>query len=398
VASEHEGWLDQVTVPPVYETLAVRRGVLYGRRARPWQLPTAVAVLGLGLAAAGQFGIVRPNVERGLDSTVSAALSQAGFSGMQVEVDGRDVTLNGTLPSKADIPGAISLVQGVQGVRRIREIFVSTPDAPASASPRPPAGSPRAVPSGAPAPIAQLAAVGATVDGGTVTLVGGVPNQAARADLVQRLAATFGKARVVDQLVVDPTTGGYGLQAFATVLSDLGPRAIAGSVSVHAGRMSVAGAVPDDAVHKAIARDAVGAVGSDPAALSDTLVADPAVTTVSDTLAADQLAALPPIPFADGDATVSPTATRMVAVAATILLRHPNLRVQVEGHTDANGDPVANQRLSRDRAGRVVQGLQAAGVPGLQLSAFGFGSTRPLVAGTGPLADALNRRVVIAAA
>lgn len=403
MASEHEGWLDRVTTPPVYEILATRRGVLYGRRERAWRLPTLVAGLGLVLALAGQFVIVRPTVERSIDTAATAALAGAGFGGMQVEVEGRDVTLDGSLPSKADIPRAISLVQGVQGVRVIREIFVSTPDAtaPSSApSASPSAGSSArpsasAVVSGAPAPIDQLAAVGATIDDGTVTLVGTVPNQAARTDLAQRLATVFGKAKVVDQLVVDPSAGGYGLQSFAKVVSDLGPHAVAGAASLRVGRMVVSGAVADDAVHRLLAADAVGAIGSDPVALSDSVVADPAVTTASDALAAGQLAALPPIPFAQGDATVTPAGTRIVGLAAAILLRHPKLRVQVQGNTDASGDAAANLQLSRDRAAQVGRGLQSAGVPGLQVSAFGFGSTRPLVPGTGPLADALNRRVVI---
>jgi len=399
VAPEHEGWLDKVTTPPVYETLATRRGVLYGRRERAWRLPTLVGGLGLVLAMAGQFVIVRPNVERTIDRTATAALAGAGFGGMQVEVEGRDVTLDGSLPSKADIPRAISLVQGVQGVRVIKEIFVSTPDATtpsASPSASPSAtSSARAVVSGAPAPVDQLASLGATIDDGTVTLVGAVPSQATRTDLVQRLSSVFGKGKVVDQLVVDPSTGGYGLQSFTKVVADLGPHAVAGAASLRVGRMVVSGAVADDAVHRSIAADAVGAIGTDPTTLSDTVVADPAVTTVSDTLAAGQLAALPPIPFATGDATLTPAGARIVSLAAAILLRHPKLRVQVQGNTDANGDPAANLQLSRDRAAQVGRGLQSAGVPGLQVSAFGFGSNRPLVAGTGPLADALNRRVVI---
>ncbi|MGJ0389557.1 OmpA family protein [Microbacterium sp. CGR1] len=72
---------------------------------------------------------------------------------------------------------------------------------------------------------------------------------------------------------------------------------------------------------------------------------------------------------------------------------------QVTGHTDAIGSDAENQRLSEDRAGSVVDGLEERGVT-TSFSAEGFGETRPVAANEiagvdNPAGRQLNRRVEI---
>jgi len=73
--------------------------------------------------------------------------------------------------------------------------------------------------------------------------------------------------------------------------------------------------------------------------------------------------------------------------------------IVVEGHTDAT--PVArgrfpsNWELSAARASSVVRRLIELGVPERRLSAVGYADTRPLAAGSDPVALARNRRVAI---
>jgi chemotaxis protein MotB len=76
--------------------------------------------------------------------------------------------------------------------------------------------------------------------------------------------------------------------------------------------------------------------------------------------------------------------------------------LRVEGHTD--GTPVLggryqdNWELSAARAATVVSYVQRAhGVPPAMLAAIGFGSSRPLAAGSSPGALETNRRVEIVA-
>ncbi len=68
-------------------------------------------------------------------------------------------------------------------------------------------------------------------------------------------------------------------------------------------------------------------------------------------------------------------------------------RFAVAGHTDSTGDDKINQELSCARALAVRSYLQSKGVAVARLSAYGFGSARPLEAGQADLAA--NRRVEI---
>ena len=77
-------------------------------------------------------------------------------------------------------------------------------------------------------------------------------------------------------------------------------------------------------------------------------------------------------------------------------LKSPELakdRFAVAGHTDATGDDRLNQELSCARALAVRRYLGGKGIPASRLSAYGFGSTRPLEAGQQE--SAANRRVEI---
>lgn len=65
--------------------------------------------------------------------------------------------------------------------------------------------------------------------------------------------------------------------------------------------------------------------------------------------------------------------------------------IDIEGHTDAKGDPATNQRLSEDRAQSIRTFFINHGIPESSLSAKGYGAERPLL-GIAPDASE-NRRV-----
>jgi len=75
----------------------------------------------------------------------------------------------------------------------------------------------------------------------------------------------------------------------------------------------------------------------------------------------------------------------------------PGLKVEVSGHTDSDGSPEANKQLSERRAQAVADALIAAGVPGKQISAAGYGEERPVAANDTPKNKALNRRIEFSA-
>ena len=110
--------------------------------------------------------------------------------------------------------------------------------------------------------------------------------------------------------------------------------------------------------------------------------------------------------FDFGKAEIKPAAaTELARVAATIKKETPlGAVIQVDGHTDAKGDPASNQRLSQQRAAAIVEWLVAkGGIDRARLKSAGYGETKPVASNTKPNGSddpegrAKNRRVVISA-
>ena len=78
---------------------------------------------------------------------------------------------------------------------------------------------------------------------------------------------------------------------------------------------------------------------------------------------------------------------------AQTLLNHPDLSLEVAGHTDAVGDAAYNRDLSQRRANRVLQHLQDRGVMLQALVARGYGEDQPIADNGTAAGRAKNRRV-----
>lgn len=98
--------------------------------------------------------------------------------------------------------------------------------------------------------------------------------------------------------------------------------------------------------------------------------------------------------FATNMAEILPDSTPLLSEIADVLLRNPDIRrVEIQGHTDSNGDDAHNMDLSQRRADAVREWLIGAGVEASRLSAQGYGETRPLVPNITAGNRARNRRV-----
>ncbi len=80
---------------------------------------------------------------------------------------------------------------------------------------------------------------------------------------------------------------------------------------------------------------------------------------------------------------------------AEALLRHPRLRLEVGGHTDAVGKDEDNLVLSERRAKAVYDYLILRGVPADRLTYRGYGESRPIATNDTPEGRALNRRTTL---
>lgn len=97
--------------------------------------------------------------------------------------------------------------------------------------------------------------------------------------------------------------------------------------------------------------------------------------------------------FESGSATLNPRSFSELDRLAVILKQNPNLRVEIQGHTDDVGQPAANLELSANRARSVLQYLVQVGISRQRLDSKGFGSTKPVAPNTTEEDRQKNRRV-----
>lgn len=101
-----------------------------------------------------------------------------------------------------------------------------------------------------------------------------------------------------------------------------------------------------------------------------------------------------PVQFASGSATIEDRSLAILDRVAAVLLENPAGSVEIQGHTDSQGDDDLNRELSQERADAVLDYLVAAGVPAERLVARGFGESVPLATPEETPADrATNRRI-----
>ncbi|MBS1831639.1 MAG: OmpA family protein [Acidobacteria bacterium] len=97
--------------------------------------------------------------------------------------------------------------------------------------------------------------------------------------------------------------------------------------------------------------------------------------------------------FDTGKYTLRSGAREKLAKIAGIVLAHPGLKLEVEGHTDNTGGMALNQRLSEQRADEVRKYLVSQGIESGSITSQGFGYSRPVADNNTAAGRQQNRRV-----
>jgi OmpA-OmpF porin, OOP family len=97
--------------------------------------------------------------------------------------------------------------------------------------------------------------------------------------------------------------------------------------------------------------------------------------------------------FRTGSAELDPESAPMLNSIVDIAGRCPGVRIEVSGHTDAVGQPAANQRLSEQRAQAVADYMVRQHVDRSRVETLGFGETKPVAPNDNESNRAKNRRI-----
>jgi outer membrane protein OmpA-like peptidoglycan-associated protein len=99
--------------------------------------------------------------------------------------------------------------------------------------------------------------------------------------------------------------------------------------------------------------------------------------------------------FDTGKSTIKPESYPALDEAGEILSRWNELKIEVGGHTDSQGDEIKNQALSEARAQAVLDYLTAkfSDIKRDQFTAKGYGEGSPIAENNSAAGRAQNRRV-----
>jgi outer membrane protein OmpA-like peptidoglycan-associated protein len=124
-------------------------------------------------------------------------------------------------------------------------------------------------------------------------------------------------------------------------------------------------------------------------------VDDFSIEKVTPPLAIGKILITRDILFASGSSTIEPKSFDYLNSLADYLLLFPDLKIEINGHTDNVGSATANQKLSEDRAEAVKNYLVSRGIISDRITTAGYGSNKLVDDNTTVEGRAQNRRIEI---
>jgi outer membrane protein OmpA-like peptidoglycan-associated protein len=96
----------------------------------------------------------------------------------------------------------------------------------------------------------------------------------------------------------------------------------------------------------------------------------------------DEVQVLKNVYYEFGKADLKEISFASLDEVVVFLNKHPELNVEIGGHTDNKGSDELNLKLSEARAGNVVAYLVSKGIDKKRLTAKGYGATQPIAPNT----------------
>jgi outer membrane protein OmpA-like peptidoglycan-associated protein len=100
------------------------------------------------------------------------------------------------------------------------------------------------------------------------------------------------------------------------------------------------------------------------------------------------------IHFATDSDQLTPESKNIVESFYEFLIENPNIKIEIQGHTDNVGSDAYNKELSERRARTVYELLISMGVPANRMTYKGYGESMPVADNSTEEGRAKNRRTV----
>ena len=243
-------------------------------------------------------------------------------------------------------------------------------------------------------PVAAPNLFTATLQDGMFILDGTVASELERLALIDRARNALSASNIVNNLAVDLQALAVPAAQFNGLLDlvALMPRnLVSGVLGWNGSSVGLTGSYA-----AAADRAAMGAAAAQ-RGVAATLQARATATAEQASALEAELNALVtarPILFDRGSINISLSSLGTVQQVAGIAKRYGGVVIEVQGHTDSEGDPGRNLTLSEQRAVAVRDGLIAMGVPAADLTSMGLGMTQLIRDSNGNELPDKSRRVV----
>ncbi len=366
-----------------------------------------IFITGLILLAMLAYACIQfhgPRIEQDIAGRTHQVLQAQNVGEVQIGVDGRDVTLSGSVPDKAARENLVSSIAGVEGVRVVHDELVIAAPAPevetvpqqetepkAAAETKETAAEPPSQPRQPSLPDPYITEF--ELSSGQL-LLKGYAGQALHDSLLSQAESIVEPGQVTDQLTwTEGAPQGWD-EAVTVVLEGLA-KLDQGSAKIVNQEITITGETSDPAAKEQIEQLLEAKAPGFAYQLQLEVKPKLSQAAINCQQQFSQLLAEAKIKFDTGKATIKPESYDLLNRLAEVANQCPATRLEIAGHTDASGNPAFNTFLSQSRAEAVRQYLIQQGVDADRLIAKGYGSEHPIADNATAAGRAMNRRVEI---
>ena len=232
-----------------------------------------------------------------------------------------------------------------------------------------------------------------TVEGGTATLTGTLPDDDTKSRIIGQAARAYGRANVIDHVRVEGSVAKEPwMKAAPSIINSVGRDVHNARIEIEKDAVRVSGNVKNEKAKNKVLRSVAGAsrglqvqdgliagkgavVGAAPAPAAPAVPVKAPAGTV-ETLGQKLTGKLSRFNF--NAAVMTPQGIRVLDEVAVIINGTPGVPVEISGHTCSMGPSDYNLSLGKRRADAARRYLIKKGVRAERLTTISYGETRPI--------------------